>query len=219
MADKTCRVPHCEEPTSSRFSPLCRRHKSTHYRQGDPTQTAISTRELKPFRDRVKARMTKNADSPLWDQLDALWEAIAAEARHDTKRTVGSRYQRSAAHELLNIDADSTPCEIVTTTLAMFVLRHDAPWRFHSDDAFRHQLARRIRRHTSRHTGRGYDHKTGRDKFFYREMTPKAALIIGRKLSVAFGGVGIQLALLDERDREEAARTKEAISTAIRDLK
>lgn len=141
MADKTCRVPHCEEPTSSRFSPLCRRHKSTHYRQGDPTQTAISTRELKPFRDRVKARMTKNADSPLWDQLDALWEAIAAEARHDTKRTVGSRYQRSAAHELLNIDADSTPCEIVTTTLAMFVLRHDAPyravgdWRKHGEGA------------------------------------------------------------------------------------
>ena len=134
-------------------------------------------------------------------------------------RPVGNRYQRSAAHEILNIDADSTGHEIVVTALAMFVLWHDMPWRFRSDAAFRLQLARRVRTHTHRHTGRLFDHKTGRDKFIYREMTPKAGNIIGQKLSSAFGAAGIQLALLDERDREEARRAQEAISTAIRELK
>lgn len=188
-------------------------------RQGDPTQTAISHAELKPFRDRVKARIAKNADSPLWDRLDTLWEAVAADARQEVTRPVGSRYQRSAAHELLNIDTDGIVREIVTTTLAMFILWHDMPWRFRSDAAFRLQLARRVRTHTSRHTGRMFDHRTGANKFIYREMTPKAGNIIGQKLSSAFGAAGFQLALLDERDREEAHKAKESVSTAIRELK
>lgn len=216
---RSCRVPHCHEPASSRYSFHCRHHKSTLRRQGDPTQTAISHAELKPFRERVKARIEKNPDSQLWDHLAAIWEAIAAAARHEAARSVGNRYQRSAAHEILNIDADSNASEIITTTLAMFVLHYEAPWRFRSDAAFRMQLARRVRTHTSRHTGRGFDHKTGRDKYFYREMTPKAGAIIGQKLASAFGAVGIQLALLDEKDREEKRKSKEAISKAIRELK
>lgn len=163
--------------------------------------------------------MAKNPDSPLWGRLDALWGAIAAQARQETIRPVGNRYQRSAAHELLNIDADSTPREIVTTTLAMFVLWHDMPWRFRSDAAFRLQLARRVRALTSRHTGEIYDHRTGKQKRIYREMTPKAGNIIGQKLSSAFGAAGFQLALLDERDREEARKAKDAIATAIKELK
>lgn len=218
MTARTCTVRHCGEPASSQFSPYCRRHKSTMRRQGDPTQTAISTSELKPFRNRVKARIEKNADSPLWAHLDALWGTIAAEARTEAERRVGNRYQRSAANEILNIDADSTSREIVVTTLAMFVLWQDVPWRFRSDAAFRLQLARRVRTHTSRHTGRWFDAKTGKQKCIYREMTPKAGNIIGQKLSRAFGATGIKLALLDERDREEARKAQEAISIAIMEL-
>lgn len=219
MAVRTCRVPHCGEPSSSRFSPYCRRHKSTQRRQGAPDQTAISTTELKPFRERVKARIDKNLDNPLWDHLDALWAVIASEAREQVSRRVGNRYERSAAHEVLNIDADSNPREIVVTTLAMFVLLHDMPWRFRSDNAFRLQLARRVRRLTSRHTGRWYDHRTGKQKYIYREMTPKAGVIIGQRLSRAFGASGFQLALLDERDREDARKAQDAIANAIKELK
>lgn len=219
MVARSCRVRHCGEPTSSRFSPYCRHHKSTHRRQGDPTQTAISTTELKPFRDRVTARIAKNRDNPLWDRLDALWGNLVEQARADAGRQVGNRYQRRAAQELLNIDADSTPREIVVTTLAMFVLWHDMPGRFRSDAAFRLQLARRARALTNRHTGLVYDHATGKQRRIYREMTPKAGNIIGQKLSGAFGAAGFQLALLDERDREEARKAKDAIATAIKELK
>ena len=215
----SCRVHHCGEPTSSRFSPYCRRHKSTRRRQGDPTQTAIGITELKPFRDRVKARIEKNRDNPLWDHLDALWGTLAEQASNDAERQVGNRYQRSAAHELLNIDADSSPREIVVTALAMFVLWHDMPWRFRSDAAFRLQLARRVRALTRRHTGLVYDHATGKQRRIYREMTPRAGNIIGQKLSSAFGAAGFQLALLDERDREEARKAKDAINNAIKELK
>lgn len=219
MPARTCRVPHCGEPTSSRFSPYCQRHKSIQRRQGDPAQTAIAVTELKPFRDRVKARMAKNEDSPLWAHLDALWEAIAAEARQEAARPVGNRYQRSAAHEILNIDADSTAREVIITTLAMFMFWKERPARLRSDAAFRLQLARRVRALTSRHTGRVYDHRTGTERRIYREMTPKAGIIIGQKLAIAFGGVGLQLAALDEREREEASKAREAINAAIRELK
>lgn len=214
-----CRVRHCGEPPASRFSPYCRRHKSTHRRQGAPDQTAITITELKPFRDRVSARMAKNEASLLWAHLEDCWATIATEARTEADRRVGNRYQRSAAHELLNIAADSTPREIVITILAMFVLWHDMPWRFRSDAAFRLQLARRVRALTSRHTGEIYDHRTGKQKRIYREMTPKAGNIIGQKLSAAFGAAGFQLAILDRRDREKAHKAKEAIATAIRELK
>jgi hypothetical protein len=188
-------------------------------RQGDALQTGIGKTELGPFRARVVARMEKNRESPLWPQLDALWAEIVVDARREAGRKVGNRYQRSAAYEVLNIDADAPVREIVTTTLAMFVFWHDRPSRFRTDDAFRLQLARRVRALSSRHTGRRYDHQTGTEKRIYREMTPKAGIVLGRKLSTAFGAAGFQLALLDKRDREEAQQAKEDIANAIRELK
>lgn len=119
----------------------------------------------------------------------------------------------------LNINSDCPAREIVTNALAMFVFWHDRPHRFRSDDAFRLQLARRVRALSSRHTGLTYNHQTGKQTRVYREMTPKAGLILGKKLASAFGAVGIQLALLDERDREEARKAQEAIANAIKELK
>ena len=101
----------------------------------------------------------------------------------------------------------------------MFVFWKERPERFRTDAAFRLQLARRVRALTSRHSGRVYDHRTGLERRIYRELTPKAGIIIGQKLAAAFGGVGFQLAALDERDRDKARRAREAINTAIRDLK
>jgi hypothetical protein len=163
--------------------------------------------------------MEKNKDSPLWPQLDALWAAIVADAEEEAERRVGNRYKRSAAHEVLNINSDCPAREIVTTALAMFVFWHDRRHRFRSDDAFRLQLARRVRALSSRHTGLTYNHETGKQTRVYREMTPKAGLILGKKLASAFGAVGIQLTLLDERDREEARKTQETIANAIKELK
>jgi hypothetical protein len=163
--------------------------------------------------------MEKNKDSPLWPQLDAIWATIVADAEEEVGRKVGNRYQRSAAYEVLNINSDCPAREIVTTALAMFVFWHDRPHRFRSDDAFRLQLARRVRALSHRHTGLAYSHRTGKQTRVYREMTPKAGGIVGRKLASAFGAVGLQLAALDERDREEARKADEAVASAIKELK
>lgn len=219
MPVRTCCVPHCTEPTSSQFSHHCQRHKSVLRRHGDALQTGVGKTELAPFRARVVARMEKNRESPLWPQLDAVWAEIVADARREAGRRVGNRYLRSAGYEVLNIDADALVREIVTTTLAMFVFWHDRPSRFRTDDAFRLQLARRVRALSGRHTGRRYDHQTGTEKRIYREMTPKAGIILGQKLSVAFGAAGFQLALLDGLEREEEQKAKKVIASAIRELK
>ncbi len=215
----TCRVRQCGAPKASQYSPYCRRHKSTKRRQGAPDQTAITITELKPFRDRAQARIAKNEASPLWAHLNDQWDSLVADARTEADRRVGNRYERSAAFEILNIDADSNPREIVVTTLAMFVLWHDVPSRLRSDAAFRLQLARRVRALSGRHVGQWHDHRTGKQKRIYREMTPKAGDIIGQKLSRIFGAIGFQFALLDERDREEDRRTKATIADAIKELR
>lgn len=214
-----CRVSHCGEPSASRFSPYCRRHKSAHRRQGAPNQSAITVTELKPFRDRVMSRIAKNVESPLWPHLETCWSTLVAEAKFEAERSVSNRYQRSAAQELLSIEALCQPPEIIITTLAMFILWYDMPWRFRSDAALRVQIARRVRALSGHHTGQIFDHLTGKKRRIYREMTPKAAAIIGQKLSVAFGATGIQFALLDRREREETEYAREAIATAIRKIK
>ena len=50
-------------------------------------------------------------------------------------------------------------------------------------------------------------------------MTPKAGALLGQKLAIAFGAVGLQMAKLDERDREETRKTRETIITAMKELK
>jgi hypothetical protein len=212
-----CRVPLCGAATSSRYSPYCRRHKSTLRRHGGTGQTAVSKAELAPYLASVRRRISRNSNSPLWDLLDGAWSATVAAAHSDAHS--GNRYQRLAAHEVLNLDADASPREIGTTALAMFMLWHDRPSRFETDRAFRHQLVRRVRALSQRHVGVIYDHRSGRSRRTYREITPKAAAILGQTLARCFGAAGLQLAELDRRDREAASQTVQSISNAIKELK
>ncbi|MER9851847.1 hypothetical protein NKJ55_32015 [Mesorhizobium sp. M0106] len=120
---------------------------------------------------------------------------------------------------MLNIGTDAAGRAVMVTALAMFVLWSERPSRFASDAGFRLQLARRVRSLSSRHSGRRYDHRTGREQRVYREMTPKAGAILGQMLATAFGAAGLRLAALDEQDREDARKTQEDIRTAIKELK
>ncbi len=213
-----CRVPSCGMPTSSRFSPHCRRHKSALRRQGGTGQTAIGKSELAPYLACVRRRIARNPSSPLWGLLDGAWENAVATARADAAGRIGNRYQRSAAHEVLNLAADTSPREIGVTALAMFMLWRDRPSRFETDRAFRQQLVRRVRALSQRHVGVIYDHRSGSTRRTYREITPKAAAILGATLARCFGAAGLQLAELEQRDRDAAAATTTSINNAIKDL-
>lgn len=215
---RTCRVPSCGAPTSSRYSPHCRRHKSTLRRHGGTTQTAISKAELGPYVARVNRRINRNPYSPLWSILDDAWGQAVADARVTATSTIGNRYQRLAAHEVLNLAADASPREIGTTALAMFMLWHDRPTRFESDRAFRHQLVRRVRSLSQRHVGIIFNHQTGTSRRSYREISPKAAVVLAATLTRCFGVAGPQLAELEERERAAAHQTAQSIAEAIKEL-
>ena len=215
---KPCRVASCGAPTSSRFSPHCRQHKSRLRRQGHPEQTAIKKSELAPYIVRVRERIDKNQESPLWAHLDAIWHTIVGDARAAAGRQFQNRYQRQAANLILGLDVDCPPREIVVTTIAMFMFWSERQRRFVSDAAFRLQLVKRIRGLSSTHTGFRYDHKAGIQRPVYRELSPKAAAIVGHTLAVSFGAVGLQLAKLEDRDQERKERMKATIQQAIQEL-
>ncbi len=218
MIHRQCAVPHCGHSAASVYSRYCRHHKSRHRRQGSPNQSSISKTEIKPYLAVVRSRIARNTDSPLWPELDRAWGIVVSDARVVTEKRVGNRYERSAAYEVLNIDADASTREIVTTSLAMFILWHQRPGRFADDGAFWMQLARRVRALSSRHRGAVYDHATGQQRPVYREMTLKAGIILGRRLASAFGFAGLKLAELEERDRQEAEQSRQTIVNAIEEL-
>ncbi|MGR9169782.1 hypothetical protein [Rhizobium sp. KDH_Rht_773_N] len=219
MTARICAAPHCQNPTSSKFSPHCRRHKSMLRRHGAVNQTGIGKGELNPYLARVRERIDKNPTSPLWPALENAWATIVSDANAVAEKRVGNRYERSAAREILNINADAPAREIVVTALAMFIMWRERPGRFADDRAFRMQLARRVRALSTRHRGSRYVHATGQQQAIYREMTPKAGAILGHKLALAFGSPGIQLAELEERERRAAEEEKQTIINAIKELK
>ncbi|MBZ9684642.1 MULTISPECIES: hypothetical protein [unclassified Mesorhizobium] len=215
---RTCRAAHCGAPTSSRFSPHCRRHKSRLRRQGDVEQTAIRQSELALYVSLVRERIAKNAHNPLWGHLDARWAALATSAKNTAGNRVQSRYQRQAAHEVLNLDAECSARDIAVTAMAMFLFWSERPERFLSDAAFRLQLVKRVRSLSSRHSGLRYDHRTGKQERVYRELSPKAGMIVARDLTAAFGGAGLQLAELEKRDQERKQAMTDEINQALREL-
>lgn len=218
MTARICAVPHCGDPAASDYSPHCRRHKSTVRRHGAPNQRGITKAETEPYLARVEARIAKNPDSEAWALMEASWAAIVADARAIARRRVANRYERSAANEIAAIAQDCAPGEVIRTVLAVVLFWRDRPSRFASDNALRVQLARRVRALSQRHVGLRYDHRTGQQVRVYREMTPKAATILGHKLMIAFGGIGLQLAALDERDRKAAQEAKQRLATALSQL-
>lgn len=218
MTARICAVPHCGSPAASQFSPHCRRHKSTLRRHGAPDQNGVSKTELAPYLARIEARIAKNPDNETWPLLEAAWANVVTEAEATASRRIGNRYARNAANEIVGIAQDVAPGTVIATVLAMVLMWHDRPLRFRTDDALRVQIARRVRALSSRHVGLRYDHRTGQQIRVYREMTPKAAALLGLQLMLAFGATGLHLAALDERDRKAATETKQRLATAISNL-
>lgn len=215
MTARLCAVPHCGSTAASDYSPHCRRHKSTLRRHGATDQRGITKAELTPYLARIEARIAKNPDSDAWALMEAIWSSIVSEAKATANRRIENRYERNAANEIAAIALDCTPGEVIRTVLAMVLFWHERPRRFASDEALRVQIARRVRALSQRHVGLRYDDRTGQQVRVYREMTPKAAAILGRKLMIAFGAIGLHLAALDDRDRKAAQEAKQRLATAL----
>jgi hypothetical protein len=89
------------------------------------------------------------------------------------------------------------------------------PRRFVSDEAFRFQLARRLRGLTDVNAGEWFNYKTGKTKRAYRDLSPRATAILGNLLVHCFGLPGVMLAKKEADDlakvREHTAELGEAV--------
>jgi len=79
------------------------------------------------------------------------------------------------------------PREVVEVTCAVVMLWELEPQRFRSDRAFWLQLARRVRGVTDVNYGERWDNVRQRVRRTYRELTPRASLILGRWLAETLG--------------------------------
>lgn len=132
-----------------------------------------------------------------------------AQVKPELGQTIGAR--------ILAIAEAASPDTVVNHALAMVWLWKEEPRAFASDDAFRAQMARRIRLLAPRLSkGTYWNAKLQRVSTVVQELPPKVAVGLGQQLIDLFGPAGIRLAQL-ERERvppEEAARRRlrEALS-------
>jgi hypothetical protein len=128
------------------------------------------------------------------------------------------RHERIAAQELQKLTDAVPPREVLETALAFFAMQELQPRRFKSDQAFRTQLVRRVRGLTNLNAGSWFDNQTGKTKRAYKELTPRASMVMGRWLADAFGGAGLHLAMLEQTEADKKQQEAMAFRQALADL-
>jgi hypothetical protein len=174
-------------------------------------QRGITGRDLVSSLKRVRARIEKNSENPAWERLDDRWRALVGHAQEVIARfesgRAGASYERRAAVEVVSVAQSAEARHVVEVVLAMFVLLELEPRRFADDAGFRFQLVRRVRALGDVSAGQFYDHKAGKVRRAYRELTPRAVTVIGQWLAEALGAAGVHLAGLERRDLDAARRS------------
>ena len=91
--------------------------------------------------------------------------------------------------------------------------------RFRTDDAFRTQLARRVRRLTEANAAFYFDPVADKGKRVYRDLTSRAAKVFAGWLAETLGVAGITLARLELADIEKDKQERLALRSALAELK
>ena len=222
MTVRTCRAPGCGARTN-RYGAFCSTHRSRSRRHGHPEQESITKADLTQYLKLVQARIARNEGSPLWAECEARWNAVLEHARRVLaafqRGQAGYRCERIAAQEVVKLAENVEPSKVVHTTFAMFLLADRQPRRFRSDQAFRFQLARRLRGLTDLNAGTWYNHKTGNTHKAYQELTPRAVIVFAQWVADALGGVGLHLAKLEREQEEAKQQRRETLHVAMEALR
>lgn len=216
-----CRIPGCTAQ-ASRWGTLCSTHKSRQRRHGHPSQEGVTKAELAPYFAIVRQRKANNSDSPLWGRIEARWAALVGHCRRVVETYLSgkpmNRHERQACQEVVKLAEHVEASEVVETALALYLMHEQAPHRFQSDDAFRHQLSRRLRALADVNAGTWFDHRTNKVKRVYRDPPAATALVMGAMLAETFGVAGLLLARREEEDAEKRRRENEELAQAVKDL-
>ncbi|QUD86239.1 hypothetical protein [Phenylobacterium montanum] len=188
-------------------------------RNGDANQRGITKADLKPYVDMVERRIVQNADSPVWEKMDARWAALVRDARSRIANYEGGfaspRQNVQAAREIVTLAGEVDPRRVVVAVSAMFMMLTAEPHRFKSDRAFDVQLVRRVRGLAAANSTSYIDPKTGRTRRTYHELPPRAATVMSDWLRETLGVLGHRLARLEEEERrlrdEERAELNDAL--------
>jgi hypothetical protein len=216
-----CRVPHCNAPTS-RWGTLCYSHKARQRRHGDPLQRGVGKSELAHYVAFVRRRRTKNPDNPFWGATKGRWAALVEHAGGIIKAYYSGRAMVSlevkACESIVKIAENVEADVVIETALGMYCFLEMDPRRFLSDQAFRFQLVRRIRGLTEVNAGVWHDHKTGKTKRAYRDLSPRTTAIMADLLVQAFGAPGVMLAKREAEDLAKGAQQVAELGEAVRAL-
>jgi hypothetical protein len=214
-----CRVPYCTGPTS-RFGTHCYTHRARQRRHGHPLQRAVTKAELAHYVAFVRKRKARNPASPFWKVVEGRWAGLVEHARGVTGEFYSGRpmirHEVQACDAVVKIAENVEPDVVVETALAMYVMLEMDPRRFLSDDAFRWQLVRRLRGLTEVNAGEWYDHKTGKTKRAYRDLSPRTTAIMARLLVQTFGAPGVMLAKKEAEDLAKGKQHIEEMGEAVR---
>jgi hypothetical protein len=93
------------------------------------------------------------------------------------------------------------------------------PRKFRSDEGFRTQLARRVRRLTEVNAAHYFDAAANKGKRVYRDVAPRAAKVFAGWLAETLGGTGIHLARLEQRDNDKGKQDRQELRAALAELK
>jgi hypothetical protein len=201
-----CNAPGCSSPASTKFGRYCRPHVAQLRRHGAIGQTGITKADLKVYRHIVEARLEKNKDKPLLNQLEARWGALITyveSVREEARSKPMVRFRREASIETLRIDNNVKPTDVIETVLALYIMQDQEPRRFKSDQAFRTQMVRRVRGLTRLNADAWTDAKTGKRKLVYRDLSQRTVTIMGGWIAEALGSAGVMFARLERKDHEK----------------
>ncbi len=216
-----CRVPYCNSPTS-RWGVLCNTHKARQRRHGHPLQRGVSKSELAHYFAFVHQRKARNPDNPFWGATRGRWAGLIEHAQEVTKAYYSGRpmvgWEVKACASIVKIAENVVADVVVETALGMYVMWEMDPRRFLSDEAFRFQLVRRLRGLTEVNAGVWWDHKTGRNKRAYRDLSPRSTQIMGHLLVKTFGLPGVMLSKREAEDLAKGAQHVAELGDAVRAL-
>jgi len=205
------------------LSYFCRAHKARKARHGDALQQGISINRLRPYLRLVSQARQRNPEARIWALLSAGWVSLVTQA--DALQAAAEdgqpfhRYRLIAAQQLIAINKVASPEKVIDHGLAMTWLWQEEPRAFASDDAFRAQMARRIRLLAPRLSrGTYWNDKLKRVSSVVQELPPKVALPLGQQLIELFGPVGIKLAELERIRLPPAEAARRTLQAALEEL-
>jgi len=185
-------------------------------------QRGVTKATLKPYRTMVLERMARNADSRAWELMDKRWQALVSDAQARVAAyeagAARPRQNITAAREIIRLADEVEPREVVVTVAAMVLMQAEAPHWFTSDRAFDAQLVRRVRGLTPSNAPAYRDPKSGKVRRAYRELSPRATLVMAEWLRITLGVLGQRVAMLQRLEREAEAKDEAALADALMSL-